>query len=310
MKARIALFVTLWSISNLIASPVDRTKLEDAPLKSIGSGPQFFVDYLNLTGLDDRTYVEFYIQVGYHELQFIKDKEQGNFLAGYELDFSIFDEKGNLIESHNSVDGFHVDTYAKTKSSEKARISLLAFTFDPGKYRIKVVLADLETQKSSKIDKRFVARDFRSKELMISDIQLSQKIELAEDGRPYVKNQRYIEPNAGRTFAYGFSGFYVYFEVYNLDYEKQDESTYTTYFIFHNSKGKKIAQLKNRKAKPGETSAHSLRIPLDSFLNGEYVITVRVRDDQNKQIAESSTSFTVVEQVIAVSQIQPDAVLY
>lgn len=313
MKARIALFLFFMfcGISNLLGFSTDRDKFIETPLFSTGQGPLFFLDYTNLLGIDGQTYVEFYIQVGYDELQFVKDKNQGNFSAGYDIDLLIFNQNSQLVESYTTLDKFHVDSYKDTQLKDKARVALIGFTFNPGQYRIKVLVTDLETQKTSKIDNLFEARNFQSNELMISDIQFSQKIKPAEPGSPYVKNQRYVEPMAARTFAPQYSNFFIYFEIYNLLYEKHNNKlTYTTYFIFHNNKGEKIAQFHRRKIKPGETSAHSLKIPLDTFLSGKYILTVRVRDDITGQIAESSKSFTVLDIPISQNIVTPDDILY
>ena len=56
-------------------------------------------------------------------------------------------------------------------------------------------------------------------------IQFSNEIRVAEEGQPYVKNQRYVEPNALRTFAVGESNVYWYFEIYNLEGEAETEDS-------------------------------------------------------------------------------------
>lgn len=301
MIARIALVMTLLMVSNLVTSA---NCLNNCPsyitLKSIGEGPLFFVDYTNFQGLDNLTYVEFYIQVGYNELQFIKNN--GRFSAGYELEFIVYNEENNVVESYTNLDVFEVDTYLETQSIGKARVCLLGYSFEPGNYKLLAVITDLETQKTSKLENVFVARNFHAKDLMISDIQLSQKIAPAEDGQPYVKNQRYIEPNAVRIFAPGLADIYIYFEIYNLAYSQHDENTtYTAYFIFKDNNGKKIAQFQHHENKPGSASAHSLKVSAKHFASGTYTLTIRIRDDDTGQLAESSKSFMVLEAPISLS---------
>lgn len=309
MNAKTALLMVLLALSSLGFSYPYSPSSMITPLKSVGEGPLFYVDYSNLKGIDNKTFVEFYVQIGYDELQFIK--YNGRFQASYDLDFVIYDTGDNVIENYTTIDVFEVETFSETRSRDKARISLVAFSFEPGQYRIKALVTDVETQKTSVIEDAFVARSFDSQNLMISDIQLSQKIEPAQEGQPYVKNQRYIEPNAVRIFAHGVSDIHIYFELYNLAYSpKSENSTYTAVFIFHDGKGNKIAQFKRRQVKPGKTVAHSLKVPVEYFTGGTYTLTVHVQDNGTGQTAESSKSFTVVGSSISFYEPNADEVLY
>jgi len=293
MNARTAFFLALLSASNLLGSDITKKSPADSPLVSHGDGPLFYVDYTNFQGLN-QTFVEFYIQVGYQELQFIK--HNGHFRAGYDISFSVLTANDSTVEQYRNTDILDVETYAETQSSQKARASLLGFLLKPGAYKIKAHLTDIETQHSSEIVETFYPRSYQSSELMISDIQMSQKIEPAQDGQPYVKNQRYVEPNAGRIFAHGLSeNIFIYFEIYNLNYFENCGSTYTTLISFYDAEGKPIAQLLRKKEKPGTTSAHSLKFPLEHFKSGEYSMTVRIQDDASGKTCESSRSYLVLD---------------
>ncbi|MFQ5707359.1 MAG: hypothetical protein ACE5HO_07910 [bacterium] len=297
MKSRVALLVLLLSLNSLVAATAAAKKRSAmaTPLRSNGEGPNFFVDYTNLQGVDSQTYVEFYIQLSYQELQFIKAGK--GFSASYEIEFTAYDDDGNVVGNQTLRDSFQVDTYAQTQATEKSRVALMAFTFEPGWYRVKVLARDMETEKTSLLEEFFQARSFQDQKLAVSDIQFSQRIEPAKSNQPYVKNNRYIEPNAVRTFAQGLSDVHIYFEVYNLSFTSDDQSsTYTSSFIFQDSEGKKIAQFQRHVKKPGATSAHSLKIPISYFTGGLYTLTVRVKDEDSGQIAESSKNFTVIDQ--------------
>lgn len=310
MKAKTAYLLTLMMAPMLYGFPSNPSLSPmTTPLRSMGEGPLFYLDYSNLIGVDNKTFVEFYVQVGYDELQFIKYHDR--FQASYDLDVIVYDSENNVIEDYATIDAFEVETFSETQSSNKARISLVGFSFDPGQYRVKALLRDVETQKSSIIEGSFSARSFQSQELMMSDIQLSQNIKPAEDGQPYVKNQRYIEPTAVRIFAHGLSDIYIYFEIYNLAYTpKTSDSTYTAIFMFYNNKNEKIAQFKRTHMKPGKTSAHSLKVPVEYFMSGEYTLTVRVQDNDTGQSAESSRSFIVFDSSISLNDPSSDEALY
>ncbi len=115
------------------------------------------------------------------------------------------------------------------------------------------------------------------------------------------KNDRYIEPNALRVFAHNLADIYISFEIYNLTLsENQEDSKYTAYFIVHAETGKKIAQFKRPKAIQGNSSAHSLKIPVEYFTRGQYKLTVIVRDELSGESVESSQWFTVLDNPVAL----------
>lgn len=300
--------LTVFAIIALSVSMTTARKSSfSAPIQSTGDGPVYYIDHASFQGLDNKTYVEFYIQIGHKDLQFYKNGNK--FEAGYNLEFELQNSQGETVESHSSVDVFQVDTFTETISGKKARISLIAFTIDPGDYVVKSTLRDLETLRTTTITQSVIASDFSANELVISDLQLSQKIEPAPEGAPYVKNQRYIEPNAVRLFAHGLTDIYVYFEVYNLlQSETCSKNNYVAHFIIKREDGSTMAHLKRKHNKPGATSAHSIKLPIEHFQNGHYALTVRVEDGDTGNTSETSTSFTVLDTPVALNALVPESI--
>ncbi len=303
MKTLRCLLLTLWMASSaLAASPLPGGSDVHIPIVSTGDGPRFCLDYCNFQGVDNKTYVEFYVQVSYSELQFIKHKDR--FKAGYHLKLTILDEFDQVVETQETNDQFQVDSFAETVSTQKARASLMAFTLKPTTYRVKALVRDLETMHATRIEQELQLGDFRAPNLLMSDIQLSSKIEPGEDGQPYVKNSRYILPNASRIFAHGLNeSIFIYFEVYNLLYDQlKPQATYTTRFTFLNGDGEPIASFARTHPKPGPTSAHSMKFPLSYFPNGNYKLIIQTRDDATGQTCESVRDFSVLDWSIALSE--------
>jgi hypothetical protein len=79
---------------------------------------------------------------------------------------------------------------------------------------------------------------------------------------------------------------------------------------FFDNDGNQIAQLKRVKEKPGDTCAHSMKFPLPNFKSGEYYVTIRVLDDMSGQVCETSKDFIVLEQPVAISEVNLDKWLY
>ena len=300
MRAALAFLATALLVSNLFATPLPSKNSAPAaaPFEAIGEGPRFFIDYSNFQGLDNLTYTEFYIQINYSDLQFIKYRKR--FQSGYDMELSIVDENNTVVETYKNLDVFDVKTFDETKSTRKARLSMVAFTFEPGKYAIKVQVTDRETQKTSEVEEVFNAQDFKENKLHLSDIQFSQKNELCSDDRSFVKNKRYVEPCAVPIFANGSADIYLYFEIYNLTYRPEELNyNYTTYFSIFNKETEKIKKFQRVHKIPGTTAAHSVRLNVDQFRGGEYDLTIRILDEATGQIVEATKSFTVLNRSIA-----------
>jgi len=274
-------------------------RVEGTPFQS-SAEPFYYVDYANFRNADKQTYVEFYLHVAYQDLQFRKDGK--GFQAGYNFSLEIWSQDEKLLKQHQMGDIIQVDSYEETIHSELARASLVGYTLAPGRYILRTELRDMETQKSAKIQEYVMVRDFGSDRLQISDIQFSQNITPAADGKPYVKNGRFIQPDAMRTFAYGLSDVNLYFEVYNLSPSLKDEpGNYVTHFIFMDEAGEQVSHIRRPHRKPGKMTAQSIKLPVESFPRGRYSVTVKIEDLDTREISEVSGSFSVVDNAISVT---------
>lgn len=285
--------VLLW-FSGLASGGNDIDPISPPPFRSEGEGPNFVLDYANYRGVEDLTYIEFYFQVGYHELQFIKHGE--DFQAKYTLDFQIKDAQGHLIELFRNDDAFEVQTFDETKSFTKARVMMIAVSLGAGRYRIAAKMRDRETHRLTQITRRIEVVDFRASRLQVSDIQFSQKIKRAADG-PFVKNMRYIEPNALRAFGEDRADIYVYFEIYNLVYfENQDNYFYLCDYRISDEDGETLRTFEQANRSPGFSSAHSVKLPGNILAPGTYKLHITVTDQATGVRAETSQTFTILKE--------------
>ena len=276
-----------------------QVRVDGTPFQS-NSEPRYYVDYANFRNADKQTYVEFYLHVAYEDLHFTKDGQ--GFQAGYNFSLEIWSEDEKLLQQHQTGDIIQVDSYDETIHSELARASLVAYTLPPGRYILRTELRDMETKKSARIQEYVTVRDFKSARLQISDIQFSQQITPAPDGQPYVKNGRFVQPNAMKTFAYGISEINLYFEVYNLRPTPGDEpGNYVTHFIFRNENGEQVAHIRRPHRKPGRMTAQSIKLPVEPFLSGRYSVTVKIEDSDNLEMSEVSGTFSVLDNAVSMT---------
>lgn len=288
--------VFLFSITSLVSGGGD---VISPPFKSEGEGPDFYLDYANYQGNEDLTHVEFYFQIDYNSLQFVKKRE--HFQAKYSLSFEIRDESDKLIESFHNEDQFDVQTFDETVSPSKARAMMVGYSLATGKYWITAIVHDHETEKRSRIGRWIIVKDFHADRLQVSDIQFSQKIKKASEGH-FVKNQRYVEPNALRTFDENLSDIYIYFEVYNLTYfETRDNYFYDCIFLIENHDGTTIKTFEQAQRIPGHSSAHSIKIPPGNLPDGRYTLRIIVTDQATAMKAETSQTFIVLDEAMTLA---------
>lgn len=273
------------------------------PFFSAGEGPHFVMDYTNFMGSEQSTLVEFYIQTGYRDVQFIKHGKR--FLASYNIVVSILDGSDRVVETYETSDTFEVNTFKETESGMRFRVLQVNFSLKPGTYTLLARMTDLETRKSTEIRAPIRASNYTVAALQVSEIQLSRKIEATEEETsPFVKNQRYIEPNALRQFAAGAENVWAYFEIYHLQQDEVSKNEYRIRYTLLDASGKVLFQLQKTHQKPGTTCAHSVMLPATMFKNGGYRLSIQAEDIDSGQTAELSKSFLIVEAKLpSVSQL-------
>lgn len=297
MKKLMFLFVCMFFAAS---ATVSAKKAEEAPFESRGNGPRFFLDYAQFMD-EGGTYVEFYLQVSYGDLQFIRYKKnkKRRFYAKYSFYFEITSaDKDSVFYKKAFVDSFFVETYEETERMTQARITLFSFTIPPGTYKIHAELKDAETKHVSFITNKYIAvRDFSTSNFVVSDLQLSRSITKGVEGKPFVKNGLYIQPNATRIFSTQ-DELNAYFEAYN--FSLSDPSPFITVSIsLLNQRKKEIITSAFRTKKPkGTLIARIFKIRLSKIKDlkpGTYQIVLKLTDNITGSTSESVKSFKIIK---------------
>ena len=136
-----------------------------------------------------------------------------------------------------------------------------------------------------------------------ADFHPMGEIALAGGQMPVESHQRYVEPNALRTFAVGESNVYWYFEIYNLESEAETgDGQYVAMFTITDAKGRVVAKFSKQHKKPGNCVAHSLQIPVDHFFGGDYRLTIEVEDPATGKSAATSRTFSVLSESLGYGE--------
>jgi len=290
------------------AAAHDDAKKNWSRLNLTATEKPFGVDFANFVGAHGQTFIEFYIQISYDRLSFIRDGK--TFRAAYDIDFYIEDAAGNLLQTQSALDEISAANYDETTRPDKSRVTLLSAGLRPGNYRWRAVITDRENAKNYTTISKFSVRDFSGQNLAVSDLQFSRNIQVDSSQSVFVKHNRRIEPNVSRAYGQFVGQLFVYYEIYNLAEPRaatRDSAflqtaaadSFQTLYIIRNEMGEEVKQLWKFSRKPGTSCVQSVVLPIADLKSGHYTLTARIFDNANGCYAESSSRFAVQWDVLS-----------
>ncbi|NWF87881.1 MAG: GWxTD domain-containing protein [Ignavibacteriaceae bacterium] len=270
------IFTTIWVLfffTVVLAQP-DRT---DKEIK-FSSKTKFFEEYLCFISADlNKTRVDVFIQVPYSEIQFVK---VGNgFESKYNLTVSIFDEdKNNLITEKTWGEKIVVKDFNQTTSKSNYNLSMKSFNLEPGKYNIRTAFEDIDSRKEYSIENIFNVRKLESA-FSISDVMLISK-------QTIVDGSNKIIPNVSRNVAAKKDGIPFFFELYS----SAPREIKISYSILEDAKNGVYNEELSKHIDSGRTQIFHTIKDVDLGL-GNYLLSVKVSDNQNDLTANSNKTF-------------------
>jgi len=225
------------------------------------ANPHFYFDALCFKDGQDGSRMDFYFQIPYNEIQFIK---HGNrFDGSYELSLKLLDGDGKpalerIWDERPSCESFD-ETTSRTifSSSEKQ------FAVQPGKYTIQVTATDSETQGSITAKRVFEARDYSKSPLDISDIMILK-------GSSSSEGKQTIVPNITSNVISQSDSFPIFFEVY---FPAANDSTYETTQIL-DAKKQLVYNHSDLIIGTDRTKRIITEVPKDSLPMGTYGLSI------------------------------------
>lgn len=175
-----------------------------------GGGPAFFIDAANFASSDTiKGRLETFVKIAHSELVFIKQKNK-SFRAQFEMVYTIYDKKNNLIERAIEDKEIVLTSYNETVSDTRFHFSRKTFNLNPGSYELSVTITDKETNNFGQRKLDTPVKIFRDKPVAVSDLIFADKIQ--KDTANAIVN---IMPNVFRSFDSEYETYLVYFEIYN-----------------------------------------------------------------------------------------------
>ncbi|MBK6681851.1 MAG: GWxTD domain-containing protein [Ignavibacteriales bacterium] len=270
---RLFLFFMLLLTVGINAQP-DQGKPQDYSRE-----PVFYFDIYNFySGDSANTKVDFFLQLPFEKLSFIKAGEK--FRAEYSVSVTVNDEnKLKLITEKSWTEKIELLDFNKTNSKSDYNLSARSFKLAPGKYYFTILVEDLDSRKEYRAEAEVPVRTF-DQELAISDIMLISTKTTSESGT--VK----IVPNLSRNVAAQKGGIPIFFEVYSSA-ERELELTYT---IVDTKNNPLFTDKKIEKLKMGNTQLFYTFDFKDAGM-GEYRMVISAPFVDDKTVVVSTKSF-------------------
>jgi len=248
------------------------------PTPYVQTEAKYYQDFLNFMDDDGQSRVDIFIQVPFEVIQF--ERTSKGFKGGYSVTISIYLEDGETLYLEKIWnEKISVKSFEETSAKENYNLSYRSFKLKPGRYFIKTIVMDRDSRKEYSSDNYYNVKDFSQKP-SISDIMLIAQMTNVEG-----KNK--IIPNVSRNVSENKEDINIFFEIYS------DSSTDYNIDYFVTNKDDKILYQRSGKQSINEGKTQVFYTISDSTLLslGNYILTVRLRDRNDKVLASTTKTF-------------------
>ncbi|HOT97483.1 MAG TPA: GWxTD domain-containing protein [bacterium] len=153
------------------------------------AGPRFHADLVNtaIAPASPLSRLTVYIEILFDDLQFIKQGE--SFEANYETAVTIFDKDNDQVDGAVWKQKVTAANYDMTNKRDRLSQSHHAFDLEPGEYKIKISVQDLETRQKSTSSLSSLLTRFDKAELSVSSLLYISEVTHDSTGRLSVSPQ-------------------------------------------------------------------------------------------------------------------------
>lgn len=259
---------------------------------------EFDVDWAMYKGSEEVSVVEVYLMIPRTLFKFVPDLEQYRSNALIRVALAQNDTVRDMQEYQIS------DRTTDTLQIPGKIPEIAILQVKPGKYKLIVIVADLNTKQQYRYDKQLEVTGFSGNKLSVSDIQISSQIAKTTQENKFSKYFGYdIIPNASTVFNENQPQIYGFCEIYNLKFEQGTPSNYKVKYSIVNLNGKEVVTSDWRsKKKPGESAVEINNLKITDLPGGLYDFKIEVVDETTQQTVSGVKRFYVLR-----SNAQPDA---
>ncbi|OGU65799.1 MAG: hypothetical protein A2W30_04195 [Ignavibacteria bacterium RBG_16_36_9] len=238
---------------------------------------KYYQDFLSFKGDNDKARLDFFIQVPYDAVQFVKTGQ--GFEAAYTVTVSVFDEeKKNLITEKIWNEKIVAISFELTTSPENFNLGHRSFELAPGVYSIKTSLFDKDSKNEYSSENKVVVKQFTPVP-SVSDIMLIAKKTLIEGSSKII-------PNVSRSVVTDRDPLSTFFEIYS----DTVSNFFVDYEIFDDKETSVYKSTKEVGVKEGNNQIFNNIDSLNLNL-GKNLLKITLRDSTGKVYDASSKSF-------------------
>jgi GWxTD domain-containing protein len=220
--------------------------------------PMFYFDAISYSSeTPEKSRIDFYVQVPYEELRFVKDGSQ--YTAKYDVVLTVAKPDQQVIQERIWSVEVRLEEFTQTVSRSAYSLTQRAVDVDPGDYIISVQVRDQDSRKTSRIRKALLVTDYRDLPLSLSDIMLVSR--LTTDG-----GKKRIVPNISGNITSMGEGFFMFLEIYN---QEPGDSVELVWRILDKDKAEVAASRQTEQTLDEKTQAflkvEGLRLPVGNY---------------------------------------------
>jgi len=239
---------------------------------------KYYQDFLNFMDDDGQSRVDIFIQVPFEVIKF--ERTSKGFEGGYSVTVSIYMEDGETLYLEKMWnEKISAKSFEESSRKENFNLSYRSFELKPGRYFIKTSVMDRDSRKEYFSDNYYNVKDFSVKP-SISDIMLIAQM-------TNVDGKNKIIPNVSRNVSENKKDINIFFEIYS------DSSTDYNIDYFVTNKDDKILYQRSGKQSTNRGKTQVFYTISDTTLLslGNYILTVRLRDKNDKILASTTKTF-------------------
>jgi len=243
----------------------------DANLKN---AVDFYLDAAGYkSNVSNKTRMDFFIQVPYSSIQFVKVDE--GFFGSYNVTLTFMDQsKSNILFERTWKEKIKAGEFAQTISKDNFNLSYKNYDLNPGKYFLKCIVEDADSKKASMREIILTVRA-TTDSLSLSDMMFISEIIKDPSGNKIIPNISASVTNKSKSFSF-------YFDVYS----GKTQDVFLEYILEDSKRDSSFKQVEPKKLLAGVNSiTHTLNS--EKLRPGEYFVKIILKDGNMKEITSA-----------------------
>ena len=284
MKARNSAAMAIVTVAVMVIGVGIPVHAQEGKKAESEFAPLFFFDAISYAGDHrEKSRIDFYMQVPYEELRFVKEGE--GYVARYDVSLMIENASKKQLQDRSWTVDVRVPDFAQTTSRKLYSLAYQSLEVDPGNYQVSLAVKDQESRIGGKLKRAMLVTDYSTGSISLSDIMIVSRLTTTVEGKSR------IVPNVSGNVGTEGEGFFLYFEVYDSTASGTAKLNAKIY-----NQAKELVREHSREEHLSSARTQAfMRIDSLTLPVGTYLVTVEAvkRGRESDSVASTSRTFTV-----------------